>query len=140
MARKKLSPLTEALLETAGDLHHLGIMDDATYRKITVRHLGKKAHAMSAPISPKRFAPSVRREFEPGGTGQHDEPDCRLSVAARARGERAKGAVARTFQRHPPQGNRGDSVIGPRAAIDRFRAQGYAPPASPRKERAQART
>lgn len=55
MARKKLSPLTEALLETAGDLHHLGIMDDATYRKITVRHLGKKAHAMSAPISPKEI-------------------------------------------------------------------------------------
>lgn len=55
MAAKKLSPLAEAMLETAGDLHRAGIMDDATYRKITVRHLGKNARAMSAPISPKEI-------------------------------------------------------------------------------------
>jgi putative transcriptional regulator len=55
MAAKKISPLAEALLETAGDLHRAGIMDDATYRKITVRHLGEKADSMSAPISPKEI-------------------------------------------------------------------------------------
>lgn len=55
MAAKKLSPLAEALLETAGDLHRIGIMDEATYRKITVRHLGAKAHSMSAPIRPKEI-------------------------------------------------------------------------------------
>ena len=37
---KKLSRLSEALLEMAGDLHRVGIMDDAAYRKITIRHLG----------------------------------------------------------------------------------------------------
>lgn len=30
-------------------------MDDSTYRKITVRHLGEKAHAMSAPITPREI-------------------------------------------------------------------------------------
>jgi putative transcriptional regulator len=53
--RGKLSRLSEALLEMAADQHRIGIMDDATYRKITVRHLGKKAHATSAPISPKEI-------------------------------------------------------------------------------------
>jgi putative transcriptional regulator len=44
MARKKkLSKLTEALLETAADQHRCGIMDDASYRKIIIRHLGPQA-------------------------------------------------------------------------------------------------
>jgi putative transcriptional regulator len=52
---KKLSRLSEALLEMASDQHRIGIMDDAEYRKITIRHLGAKAHAMAAPISPKEI-------------------------------------------------------------------------------------
>jgi putative transcriptional regulator len=51
-SKKKLSPLSEALLEMAADQHSLGIMDEATYRKITVRHLGKKANRLAAPITP----------------------------------------------------------------------------------------
>jgi DNA-binding transcriptional regulator YiaG len=50
--KKKLSPLSVAILEMAEDQHSLGIMDDATYRKITVRHLGKNAHPLAAPITP----------------------------------------------------------------------------------------
>jgi putative transcriptional regulator len=54
--RKKLNPLAEALLEMAEDQHRIGIMDDATYRKITVRDLGKKAQSMSsAPITPNQI-------------------------------------------------------------------------------------
>lgn len=48
---KKFSPLTEALLEMAGDQHRLGIMDDASYRKITIRHLGPEAAHTAEPIS-----------------------------------------------------------------------------------------
>jgi putative transcriptional regulator len=51
MATKKLSSLAEALLDTAEGMHRIGVMDDATYRKITVRHLGEKANRLSAPIS-----------------------------------------------------------------------------------------
>jgi putative transcriptional regulator len=40
--KKKLSRLTEALLETAADMHKSGIMNDANYDKITLRHLGKE--------------------------------------------------------------------------------------------------
>jgi putative transcriptional regulator len=52
MTRKKTpSRLTEALLETADDLHRIGIMDDATYRKITIRHLGALALSKAEPIT-----------------------------------------------------------------------------------------
>ena len=53
--KKKSSALSAAILEMAADQHSLGIMSDADYRKITVRHLGEKAHALSAPISPKQI-------------------------------------------------------------------------------------
>lgn len=53
--KKKLSALGEALLEMAADQHRLGIMDDATYHKITVRHLGDKSRSLSRPISPKEI-------------------------------------------------------------------------------------
>ena len=53
--KKKLSPLSEAMLETAEGLHRIGLMEDAEYRKITVRHLGDKVHTLSRPISPKEI-------------------------------------------------------------------------------------
>ena len=51
MTKKKPSRLTEALLETAEDLHRIGIMDDAAYRKITVRHLGKSLPSTAEPLT-----------------------------------------------------------------------------------------
>ena len=38
--KKKQSRLTEALLETATDMRDGGILDDAAYQKITMRHIG----------------------------------------------------------------------------------------------------
>ena len=38
----KTSPLTQALLETATDMHDIGILGKDTYEKITMRHLGTK--------------------------------------------------------------------------------------------------
>ena len=40
---KKLSPITEALLEAADDLHEIGIMTDADHDKIAMRHPGREA-------------------------------------------------------------------------------------------------
>ena len=48
---KKSSRLTNALLEMATDQHHVGLLNDAEYRKITVRLLGKEPLQTSAPIS-----------------------------------------------------------------------------------------
>ena len=56
---KTLSTLTEALLETADDMHSVGLMGDDTYRKITVRHLGPNAPPTAAPITPEEIR-SVR--------------------------------------------------------------------------------
>jgi putative transcriptional regulator len=43
--------MTEAILETAGDMHRLGIMSHEDYKTITIRHLGGQAVAAEAPIS-----------------------------------------------------------------------------------------
>jgi putative transcriptional regulator len=50
--RKTNARLTRELLETAADMNATGIMDRATYEKITMRHLGGIANAPAAtPIS-----------------------------------------------------------------------------------------
>jgi putative transcriptional regulator len=51
MTRKKISPLTEALLETAEGMYRSGIMEKATYERITLRHLGANVLATAEPIS-----------------------------------------------------------------------------------------
>jgi putative transcriptional regulator len=47
----KPNKLTEAINEMADDMHRLGIMDTATYEKITLRHLGKQPTSAAEPIS-----------------------------------------------------------------------------------------
>jgi putative transcriptional regulator len=49
--KKKLSRLEEALLETAEGMHRVGIMNDADYRQITIRHLGPQTLDTAKPIS-----------------------------------------------------------------------------------------
>ena len=58
---KKNSSIAEAILETAGDLHRHGLLDNDEYRKITVRHLGEKPLAVSKPIS-ARAIKRIRRD------------------------------------------------------------------------------
>lgn len=49
--KKKISRLTTELLEMAEDQHRLGLMDKATFEKITMRHLGKESLATAAPLT-----------------------------------------------------------------------------------------
>jgi putative transcriptional regulator len=49
--KKKLSRATEAILETAADMHRIGLMDDTDYNKITMRHLGKNAVINIVPLA-----------------------------------------------------------------------------------------
>ena len=53
MKAKKTSRLTEALLEMSDDMHRIGIMDDADYSKITMRHLGKAPTVQVQPVKPE---------------------------------------------------------------------------------------
>ncbi|MGA3136999.1 MAG: helix-turn-helix domain-containing protein [Terracidiphilus sp.] len=48
---KKLSNLSEAIIEMADDQYRSGIMDKATHEKITIRLLGAKAPTTAKPIS-----------------------------------------------------------------------------------------
>ena len=50
----KLSRFTEAMLETARDMHSIGVMDDETYRTILGRHLGGKASEPAKPNSVRK--------------------------------------------------------------------------------------
>ena len=51
-AKKKTNArLTKELLETARDMHASGIMDDAAYEKITMRHLGENEMPKAEPIT-----------------------------------------------------------------------------------------
>jgi putative transcriptional regulator len=55
MTKKAAKRLTEILLETAKDMHALGIFDDTEYTKITMRHAGKKPAATAQPLSPNQI-------------------------------------------------------------------------------------
>lgn len=48
---KKPSRLTQALLETADDMHEGGLLDKAAYEKITLRHPGTKETPLADPIT-----------------------------------------------------------------------------------------
>ncbi len=52
---KKLSRLSEALLEMAGDQYRSGLMDKAEFDKITVRLLGAQELPTARPISSKEI-------------------------------------------------------------------------------------
>ena len=49
--KKKTSRLTKALLETAEGMRKTGLLDRATYDKITLRHPGPKSMPKAAPMT-----------------------------------------------------------------------------------------
>jgi putative transcriptional regulator len=51
--KKKTSRLTTALLETAKDMHRVGVLAKPAYAKITKRHLGPAESATVHPLSAK---------------------------------------------------------------------------------------
>jgi len=48
---KKNNRVVEMILETAGDMHRSGLLNDDEYRKITARHLGEQPLPGARPIS-----------------------------------------------------------------------------------------
>ena len=53
--KKKPSRLAKALVETAKGMHNTGLLDRATYDKITTRHLAAKDLPKFAPSRLTRF-------------------------------------------------------------------------------------
>jgi putative transcriptional regulator len=51
MTTRKPDRLTRELLEMGGAQRRLGVMDEPTFQKITVRHLGPDAPPTAAPIT-----------------------------------------------------------------------------------------
>ena len=52
--KKKVSPLAKALLDTAGDMRKIGLIDRASHEKITLRHLGASGAPNTAPITGRK--------------------------------------------------------------------------------------
>ena len=50
---KKPSQLAQAMLETAKDMRQVGLLDEAAYAKITMRHLGVKEKVEGEPLTGK---------------------------------------------------------------------------------------
>jgi putative transcriptional regulator len=59
---KKPSRLANALLETASDMHKADILDQATYDKITMRHLGRQAAPQITPVTAGQIRAIRERE------------------------------------------------------------------------------
>jgi putative transcriptional regulator len=59
--QEKSNRLTKALIETAGDMRRGGLLDETTYAKITLRHLGDDAAPKAAPISGEEIR-AIREE------------------------------------------------------------------------------
>jgi len=53
--KKKSSRLTKAILSTAKDMHEVGVLNEAGYEKITMRHLKKEHSALIGPITPEEI-------------------------------------------------------------------------------------
>jgi len=62
MTTKRPSRMTAELLEMAEAQHRLGLMDDASYRKITVRQLGDKKLTTAEPITGEEIRTLRERE------------------------------------------------------------------------------
>jgi putative transcriptional regulator len=50
-----VSGLPKALLETADDMQRVGVLNERTHEKITLRHLGRRAGEGAQPISGKEI-------------------------------------------------------------------------------------
>jgi putative transcriptional regulator len=60
--KKKPSGLAKALLETAADMRQAALLDQATYDKITMRHLGPQDMPKVAPITAGQIRAMRTRE------------------------------------------------------------------------------
>lgn len=60
--KKASSGLGKAIMEMAADQHRIGTMDDATYRKITIRHLGAGDLPQAEPINGEQIRSLRARE------------------------------------------------------------------------------
>jgi putative transcriptional regulator len=52
---KKISKVSEAILEMAADQYRSGLMDKASHEKITIRLLGPQSPLTARPISPREI-------------------------------------------------------------------------------------
>ena len=104
MANKN-SSVVESILETAGDLHRHGLLDNEEYRQITIRHLGAQALHTARPISSKEIRKlSEKREYEPGSLCPFSQSERRLHLSVGAWGQRAQRAGAGAAECDSPEG------------------------------------
>jgi hypothetical protein len=64
--KKKVSPLAKALLETAGDMHVVGLIDRANHAKITLRHLRPAGRPTATPLTGEQIPFTIEKSAAGG--------------------------------------------------------------------------
>ena len=108
---KEIQPsrLAEALIETADDMRRAGVMDEATHRKITLRHLGTGAASADEPMGGHQDQPGKR--VRAVGLG-----DALLLEVERHRDGELVAGQRRARQRQPFEGF--EQVVGAAPDVD----------------------
>lgn len=88
---RKPTRLTKAMLETARDMRQGGILDEAAYDKITLRHLGNAPAPMATPLSGDEIRALRERDDEPGCFCKISQLDGRLCLATGTGAKRPSG-------------------------------------------------
>ncbi len=60
--KKTPSRVTAEILEMADDMHRIGVMNDQTHHRITVRHLGREPISKAAPITAAQIRAAREQE------------------------------------------------------------------------------
>ena len=102
---KQPSRLRREMLAMAKEMHAIGTMDDATFRKITMRDLDRAEAATLAPLTGDEIrALREQANMSSGGLCEISQPHGWLCLAARARREASERASPRFAQCDPAQG------------------------------------
>ena len=119
MAKKKQrAAQAKAMLETATDMHNSGVLDQATYDKITMRHLGSNV-PKAMPVTAAQIRAIRDAQYKSGGIRPTSEPDGRLCVAAGTGDQATDRRCARAFEHY--QAQRYGSHLVTELATKRFR-------------------
>ncbi len=109
---KKISRLAKAMLETAKDMRHAGLLDEAAYGKITLRHTGMKEKVVVESLTGEDIHAIREQSHESGDVCPLSELNVRLRVATGTRRKASCRSRSRAVKPNLEAANEKDKVFG----------------------------